>query len=85
MYNCLALCAEVTSSNLTALVKAYVLGVSIDYPLPEPDACKGLVEGACPIEAGQQYVYNLLFALLDVFPSVRTTIIHTQSQKNVPY
>jgi len=54
--------------RLTAKVRATALNVTIDYPLPEPDACKTLINSACPLESGDTATYVLALHLIDFLP-----------------
>jgi Niemann-Pick C2 protein len=56
--------------NLKAKVRATALGVTVEYPLPEPNACNSLVDSACPIEAGDFVTYNLEFPISAAIPQV---------------
>jgi len=55
---------------LTAKVRATALNITIDYPLPEPDACKTLINSACPLESGDTATYVLALHLIDFLPPV---------------
>lgn len=68
--NIFSLFTEYGSPTFDALVKAYVLGITIDYPLDDPNVCNALVLAECPIEPGEMITYRLLFPLLEAFPPV---------------
>jgi Niemann-Pick C2 protein len=57
--------------SLNAKVKATVLGITVDYPLPQPDACKSLIDSACPLEAGDLATYKLTLPITPIIPTVR--------------
>jgi len=44
--------------------------LTIDYPLPEPDACKTLVDSKCPFESGDIGTYQLAMHLGPEIPAV---------------
>jgi Niemann-Pick C2 protein len=56
--------------NLEAKVRATAFGLTINYPLPEPDACKGLIDSACPLESGDLATYKLGMHLTEIIPEV---------------
>lgn len=56
--------------NLKAKVRATALGATVEYPLPEPNACNSLIGSACPIEAGDFVTYNLDFPISAAIPQV---------------
>jgi Niemann-Pick C2 protein len=65
--------ASVTAKNLKSLeakVRATAFGLTIDYPLPEPDACKQLIDSACPLESGDVATYKLGIHLTEIIPEV---------------
>jgi Niemann-Pick C2 protein len=65
--------SSVAGKNIKSLnvqVKATVLGITVNYPLPEPDACKSLVDSACPLEAGDLATYKLDLPITPVIPTV---------------
>jgi hypothetical protein len=64
---------SVTAKNvqrLEAKVRATAFGLTIDYPLPQPDACQTLIDSACPLEAGDIATYELKFHLTPIIPVV---------------
>jgi len=56
--------------RLEAKVRATAWNGTINYPLPEPDACKTLVDSACPLEKGDLATYELNLRLIPILPSV---------------
>ncbi|XP_063223253.1 NPC intracellular cholesterol transporter 2 [Bacillus rossius redtenbacheri] len=46
-------------TKLTPDVKALVLGITTDYPLPQKDGCRALVGASCPLEDGESVTYSL--------------------------
>ncbi|PNF29458.1 hypothetical protein B7P43_G04564 [Cryptotermes secundus] len=62
--------AEKSVESLNVKVKATVLGITVDYPLPQPDACKSLIDSACPLEAGDIATYTLDLPITPVIPTV---------------
>jgi Niemann-Pick C2 protein len=69
-YNKFSSVAEKNIKSLNTKVKATVLGLTVDYPLPEPDACKSLIDSACPLEAGDLATYKLELPITPVIPTV---------------
>jgi Niemann-Pick C2 protein len=63
--------AEKNVKSLNVKVKATALGITVDYPLPQPDACKALIDSACPLEAGDLATYKLDLPITSVIPTVR--------------
>lgn len=64
---------SVTAKNvarLEAKVRATAFGETVNYPLPEPDACKTLIDSACPLESGDLATYELNFHLTPIIPAV---------------
>ncbi|XP_011305854.1 protein NPC2 homolog [Fopius arisanus] len=70
---------------LKPVVKAKALGITVDYPLPEQDACKSLVNGECPLEKGELVSYGLRMPILKAYPKVdlHLTFFLVDPQKNV--
>jgi Niemann-Pick C2 protein len=58
--------------GIEAKVRATVLGITVDYPLPEPDACQSLVDSACPFEAGDLGTYKLDLPISEAVPQVNS-------------
>jgi hypothetical protein len=56
--------------RLDAKVRATAWNGTINYPLPEPDACKTLIDSACPLESGDLATYKLSLRLIPILPSV---------------
>ena len=49
-----------------------ILGQDIPFPggCPVPDACANLASGDCPIEAGEEFVWNMEMPIDSWFPGV---------------
>ena len=58
--------------RLEAKVRATAWNGTINYPLPESDACKTLVDSACPLESGDIATYQLSLRLIPILPTVRS-------------
>lgn len=56
--------------KLEAKVRATAWNGTINYPLPESDACKTLVDSACPLESGDLATYELALHLISILPTV---------------
>lgn len=50
------------------------MGITIEYPYPEQDACKSLTNGKCPLSEGDEATYNLKMPISESYPSVTLTI-----------
>ncbi|XP_015120673.1 NPC intracellular cholesterol transporter 2 [Diachasma alloeum] len=58
------------TDDLKPIVKARALGITVNYPLPEQDACKSLTNGECPLEKGELISYGLKMPILKAYPNV---------------
>lgn len=58
--------------NFWPSVRAGVLGMFIDYALPDEvlDACANLDGSRCPLSAGEDVVYNFNFSVADNYPTI---------------
>lgn len=54
-----------------------VLGLTIDYPLPDQDVCANLVFGGCPLSEGDDATYHLIMPILNEYPLVSMSIVFT--------
>jgi Niemann-Pick C2 protein len=70
MHDMFSSVAEKNVKNLNVKVKATVLGLTVDYPLPEPNACNSLIDSACPLEAGDLATYELKLPITAIIPTV---------------
>ncbi|XP_014271928.1 NPC intracellular cholesterol transporter 2 homolog a [Halyomorpha halys] len=61
-------------AELKAASKAFALGVETVYPLPNDDVCSALMNGECPLDAGEVVTYRLEMPILDSFPKVHALI-----------
>nr|AXS78214.1 Niemann-Pick type C2 protein a [Adelphocoris lineolatus] len=62
--------------TLTADVKAFALGTETTYPLPGDvgNVCDHLLDGECPLEAGEDVKYHLLFPISESYPAIPLVI-----------
>lgn len=51
-----------------------LMGVKINYPYPEKDACKSLKNGKCPLKKDEKATYNLEMPIDKSLPSVSLNI-----------
>lgn len=51
-----------------------VLGLTIDYPLPDQDVCANLIFGGCPLSEGDEATYQLIMPILTEYPLVSMSI-----------
>lgn len=56
--------------RLEAKVRATAWNGTINYPLPEPNACNTLISSKCPLESGDVATYRLFMHLIPILPSV---------------
>ncbi|BES91517.1 unnamed protein product [Nesidiocoris tenuis] len=68
--------ANVAADKVKAKVKAFALGVETTYDLPasKADVCANLMDAECPLEAGEDVKYLLLFPILPSFPNVPVVV-----------
>ncbi|KDR21778.1 epididymal secretory protein E1-like [Zootermopsis nevadensis] len=79
--------AQKNIKNLEARVRATVFGLTVNYPLPEPDACKSLVDSSCPLEKGDVATYKLVMPISEAIPqvsvNVELSLVDTDSEEVV--
>ncbi|KAJ8961949.1 hypothetical protein NQ317_009266 [Molorchus minor] len=63
--------------NIKPDMKASSLGVSLDYPLFQDNACDGIINTVCPLVKNETVEYYYKMSLLDVFPEVTVTLTFT--------
>jgi hypothetical protein len=73
-YQRILLFSGFAAENLRPLVMVTVLGLTIDYPLPDQDVCANLIWGGCPLSPGDEATYNLIMPILNEYPLVSLTI-----------
>ena len=59
---------EVATQEVTAVVHATTQGVTVQFPLTQPDGCKSGVK--CPVQNGATNVYNYTLPVDSSFPKV---------------
>ncbi|XP_001600875.2 NPC intracellular cholesterol transporter 2 homolog a-like [Nasonia vitripennis] len=55
-------------------VRATVLGMTVNYPFPQKDACSTLTNAKCPLEAGEDVTYQLSMPISKMYPKISLTI-----------
>ena len=57
-----------------------ILGQDIPFPggCPVPDACANLASGDCPIEAGEEFVWNMEMPIDSWFPGVSYLLLSSK-------
>ncbi|XP_018569252.1 mite group 2 allergen Der f 2 [Anoplophora glabripennis] len=60
--------------NVKPKMTATVLGLDVDLPLNQDNACDGLLNTECPVEVGGHVDYAYTYSLTDVFPEVTATL-----------
>jgi ML domain len=66
--------AAFDSGRLKPQVLATVLGLTIDFPLPDQDVCANLIFGGCPLSEGDEATYQLIMPILNEYPLVSLSI-----------
>lgn len=56
------------TTALKPRVRATVMGLTIDYPFPQDNACETLKSVSCPLKAGQTVTYMLNMPILKKYP-----------------
>uniref|UniRef100_V5I9K2 MD-2-related lipid-recognition domain-containing protein n=2 Tax=Anoplophora glabripennis TaxID=217634 RepID=V5I9K2_ANOGL len=56
---------------------ATAIGVELEYPLGEDDACVGILNTNCPVSAGELVEYAHTMHILDIFPEAAVTLTFT--------
>ncbi|XP_021915174.1 epididymal secretory protein E1-like [Zootermopsis nevadensis] len=67
----------VPDHNITELkpnVQAIALGLPVEYPVPQRNACKSILEKTCPLPQNVQATYVLKIPILSIYPPVRLTV-----------
>lgn len=65
------------SSNVVAKVRAHVMNVPVNFDLPAnvANVCSNLENGdKCPIQPGQEVVYNFQFLIAKYYPEISANI-----------
>lgn len=65
---------ESDADMLETKVLVKVAGTTIEYPYPQPNACKSLLKGKCPFKKGDQLTYNLKMPISSGYPLVKLSI-----------
>ena len=60
------------SQSSKAVVHGIVLGVSIPFPIPEPDGCKSGIN--CPIQKDKTYSYLNKLPVKNEYPSIKLVV-----------
>ncbi|KDR21777.1 Epididymal secretory protein E1 [Zootermopsis nevadensis] len=63
----------VPDHNITELkpnVQAIALGLPVEYPVPQRNACKSILEKTCPLPQNVQATYVLKIPILSIYPPV---------------
>uniref|UniRef100_H2YI48 NPC intracellular cholesterol transporter 2 n=1 Tax=Ciona savignyi TaxID=51511 RepID=H2YI48_CIOSA len=65
-----------TTMEATDSAYAYVYGildgVSVPFPLPQPDGCMSNLK--CPLKSNQTYVYSATLPVLSLYPDVKLVV-----------
>ena len=46
------------------------MGMTVDYPIEQQDACKSLTNGECPLDEGEEVTYRLVMNISPQYPAV---------------
>ncbi|XP_014474801.1 PREDICTED: estradiol 17-beta-dehydrogenase 2 [Dinoponera quadriceps] len=60
--------------KLKTRVMVTLAGITTEYPYPEPDACKSLSKGECPLEKDEEVTYNLNMHISEFYPPVKLNV-----------
>lgn len=66
--------ANADADSLKPRVRVTLMGSTIDYPYPEQDACKSLINGECPLKKNAEATYNLEMPIAKSLPSINLNI-----------
>ena len=63
------------AESLTCKIYGIVLGIEVPFPggCPQPNACDAISSGDCPIEVGEEFVYDVEMKIESYYPTVRRT------------
>jgi hypothetical protein len=56
-------------------VQATVLGLPVNYSLPQTNACKSLLEKTCPLTKDEKVTYKLKMPILSLYPPVSRILL----------
>lgn len=56
--------------NMKPKIHASCMGVELDYPLGQDDACDGFINTQCPIVANEKVNYRYALTIPAIFPEV---------------
>lgn len=68
--------------QLDAVVTAYALGVVIDYPLDQKNACFSLTNAECPLDKYEEVTYRLALPVAKTYPSISLAVEIALKDKN---
>ena len=70
VYRSLIDSADQDTDELQATVTAYALGITIDFPLKQNNACRSLTNAECPLDRYEEVTYKLELDVDKQYPSV---------------
>ena len=64
------------TSTLECSIYGIIFGLEVPFPggCPVVDACSALSQGDCPVEAGEEIVYDLSITIESIYPSVSISV-----------
>ncbi|XP_014232328.1 protein NPC2 homolog [Trichogramma pretiosum] len=62
------------TKHLTPRVRATTLGMTVNFPFPQKDACETLIGTSCPLIAGDNVTYKLTMPVARYYPQVSISI-----------
>ncbi|XP_020299320.1 epididymal secretory protein E1-like, partial [Pseudomyrmex gracilis] len=65
--------ADSDSTKLTISVNVMIFGYTVKYPYLQPDACKSLSSGKCPLKKGDKATYTLVMPIVESIPTIPVT------------
>ncbi|KAL0118652.1 hypothetical protein PUN28_009372 [Cardiocondyla obscurior] len=66
--------ANADTKSLKPRVRVTVMGSTINYPYPRPNACEDLINSECPLDDGDEATYNVSMPISKLYPSLTLTI-----------
>lgn len=61
-------------TDLKPQVRVKAMGTDMYFPLPQHDACLGIINGECPLDQGEEVTYQLQMPIQTTFPKVTLPI-----------
>ncbi|XP_073994608.1 NPC intracellular cholesterol transporter 2 homolog a-like [Rhodnius prolixus] len=62
--------ADEDITDLKPQVRVKAMGTDMYFPLPQHDACLGIINGECPLDQGEEVTYQLQMPIQTTFPKL---------------